>query len=494
MIKGKGLWLTLLCLLLLAASASAGIASLDALQNHVEVGGAYELSVSAQVKAWPDITGASLEAAQTWLNGKRLNLALEQEGAIHTGQAQLFSNDQAVLGFFTMEGPEGAGFQLMDANGAAATRYHSAEGLPPWQLLLGVDTFLPDWQHAQAALQAIADLALPHLLEMEKPVKTSTSIKNAGRGASQLVYAYKTAEAQALWDIVAPKALPELDKVFAALFPQYAQAASQSLRTLEMKGALTIKRILDKDGKDLGLQITGTFALDGANRKLTLFFGQSDTGAYLSFKLPATRGNDTLELQLSIPVEENELAADWRFKWVTGKDSLSTTGVIALKAKAAEAGETLSGSLTLKTRQSGSLSRNTEYTVKPALAFDGLALSGTLAFQQKEGSSLDKDLVFTLNGEPVGPLQAPPALAIIEASALTPAQLLLEQARVQGAFLPQLTGFLSGLPQDQMRLILHDLGRVRRTNGDILLPPLDIAPAFTVTETTNPPQTKEDTP
>lgn len=491
----KGLLAILLCLMMLTASASAGIPALDALESHLEAGQVYGLSVGVQLKAWPDLTDRTLQAVQDWLSNRKLQLSLEHRDEVRSSQARLTYDGQEMLGLFMQTGADNADFIVSDTSNAPLTRYTGTLAQPPWQVLLGVDAALPDWGKAQAALQAIAEAALPHLLEAEKPVKTSTSIKNAGRGASQLVYTYKMADAQALWQAMAGDVLPHLDNLFGALLMEHAQAATTSLRTLEMKGALTIKRILDKDDRDLGLQITGTMALDGVNRKLTLFGGQSDTGAYLSLKLPATRGNDTLELQLSLPEKEGELAADWRLKWVSGKDSLNTTGVIALKSKPADLGETLNGSITLKVRRRGSVSDDTEYALKPVLTFSGLNLDGSLTLQITEGTRLSKDLLFTLTGTPEEALVAPTAQAVTNVSALTPAQLALESARVQGVLVPQLTAWLSELPYEDLRLILHDLGRERRADSDAPLPPpLNDFPAFTVTDATNPPPTKEDTP
>ncbi|MEJ1731452.1 hypothetical protein SMA90_34520, partial [Escherichia coli] len=83
--------------------------------------------------------------------------------------------------------------------------------------------------------------------------------------------------------------------------------------------ALTLKRVLDQAGEDLGLQLTGNISLLGRRHRLTLFGGWSATGGYLSLKLPAARGNDTFELQLSLARQENRLKADWRFREVAGK-------------------------------------------------------------------------------------------------------------------------------------------------------------------------------
>lgn len=456
----RALMALVLALSLLCAPALAGFSpGLDALGSRL-AGGAYQLSLSATLDTWPDLDPRSLSALQGWLEKARLDLVIQQEDAF--SQAALWQEDQQLLTLQT-RGLDDQAWLALATPWMPPVSYVGPVDSPPGHTLLGLGPWLMDPHQAAQAAQALAREALPGLLPYEKPVKTALSIKNAGRGASQLVYALKAEEAQAYWATHAPRLLPRLEALLQALLPARAAWIGEALSTLSPDGALTLKRVLDQAGEDLGLQLTGNISLLGRRHRLTLFGGWSATGGYLSLKLPAARGNDTFELQLSLARQDNRLKADWRFREVAGKDRHSASGTLDLKSVAQEGGERLHGSLTAHSQRTlaGTRSKR-DFTLKPELYLKEGALSGTLDISQQVDGRLARALTLSLQGQPHGPLTPLEAMSEIALHQAEESLVALERARVQTALLPALKGFLLALPDEVRYLVLHDIGRERR--------------------------------
>ena len=484
-----------LSLMLLCSGALAALSpGFAEISRFFTQGGSYTLNVSAQLNAWPDLTEQTLSALQIFLEDKQLLLQVQQEDETRHSLARLTDGALDLFALSAREDRFSAAMTLQVPDSLAATRYLGSPDLPPWQTLLGLDPNLPDPHTARSALAGIVQGALPFLLPEEKPVKTSVTIKNVGRGASQLVYALKTEQAAAFWEQASPGLLPAFDSLFNALLMGKAPAASAGLRTLKPLGALTVKRFLDKEGLDLGLQVTGTLELNGKARQLTLFGGQSADGLYLSFKLPAKRGSDTLEAQLSLAYALGSVQGDWRLKTVNGKDRLDASGAISLNSAVEDGAERLFGSLSAKIRQSGAVTQSFDYTLKPDLLYTGNALEGTLQFQERKGKAIRKDITFTLEGAMEEALQPLTALAEVDLLSASERQTALAVAQVRNALVPSFSRFLQSLSLDTRLLVLHDLGRERRTQGESVSPLNEIISQFTVIDDTGPLSTKEDTP
>ena len=485
----------IIALMLLCSGALAALSpGLAEISRHFEQGGLYTLKLSAQLNAWPDLAEQTLSVLKAISKDKQLLLQVKREDETRHSLGRLMDGALELFTLYAWEDGTGAAMTLHVPDSLAATRYLGSPELPPWQALLGVELNLPDPVEARSALAGIAQSALPLLLPEEKPVKTAVTIKNAGRGASQLVYALKTEQAVAFWEQASPDLLPAFDRLFKALLMGKAPAASASLRTLKPTGTLTVKRFLNKDGQDLGLQITGALELDGKARQLTLFGGQSADGLYLSFKLPAKRGNDTLEAQLSLAYASGSIKGDWRLKTVNGKDRLDASGAISLKSTAEDAAERLTGSLSAKIRRSGAVTQSFDYMLKPDLFLSGTALEGTLQFQEHKAKTIRKDIIFTMNGAMDDVFQPPAALAEVDLLSADGQQTSFAAAQVRNALVPSFNRFLQDLSPDTRLLVLHDLGRERRTRGESVSPPNEVVSQFTVTDDTDPYSTKEDTP
>lgn len=476
--------------LLFVIPAYAGTLSfspgLDTWGTAHEQGTSMNLKAQADLYAWPDLSPETLAAIKAWLAGRQLSLSVQGKDSL----AQLMAGDKALLSLMT--GQEGqTAFLALDAHkGQPAARYVSGLDKPPWQALLGQDAWLPDLGAFDDAIRKLAQAALPHLAAFEKPVKTATSIKNVGSGKSQLVYTLKKEEAQAFWQAASGDLLPFMDAAIAAVSKKQARELSGSLRTMQPTGTLIIKRILDAEAQDIGLQITGTMEVDGKTRKLTLFGGVADKGLYISFKLPATRGNDTLSAQISFAWDKGNLTGDWRTALVLGKHRRNTTGSIALKSIMAEDGERVSGKLSLTDRVSGEEKRTAEYVFTPDIRFTDSSLEGSLLFQEMAGKNVRRDIKLMLTGSLGAPMTKLAPLTEMDLRTATPEQIEAAAQKVKTALMPLITDDLLQLPLEIRKLILHDLGRDARTEGESVPVVTPDNNPFTVIDES----TKEETP
>lgn len=488
---GRRLVMLALCALLVFGTARAALSpALETLLSGYENSRAYRLSVSARMDAWPDLTEQSLAALQSWLAGQRLEVVLRREGSHRRAIARWMEDGHTVFTLATDQGPQEASLTLEVPSSLPATRCLGSPALPPWQVLFGGVPQLPDPAAAGQAWSDLCQAALPHLLPMEKPVKTAISIRNAGRGASQLVYAFNKEQAQAFWQAAGPDLLPAMDRLLLALAPSRAAALSDSLRTLEIRGALNVKRILDKQGENLGLQVTAILGLDGATRKLTLFGGRSDSGVYLGLKLPATRGSDTIEAQLSLATKPGNTKGDWKYKTVSGKDRVDASGKVALTSSAQAEGERLGGSLSARIRRDGI---TTDYEVAPDLLLTQDALTGSLRLREFAGKAVRREVSLALEMSPADSAAMPVPLAEIDLLSLDDDARSQAAERVSAALVPAMRRWLATLPGDTRRLVLHDLGRDRRARAEGAVPPVN-AEDFTVTDETAPSTSEEDIP
>ena len=466
---------------------------LEALRQAYKEGQAYRVSLQAELGAWPDLAEQSFAHIKALAGDLRLTVWLEdkQQDSRLTGALQ--KGGRPWLDFAVQDGGQQASLTLAALDSLPSTRYISSGQAPPWQTLLGDMPRLPEVPDAVEALEKLAQSALPDLLPYEKPVKAAVTIKHAGRGASQLVYDLKAPEAQAVWDTRKADWQPLLKAALERLLPlQQAEEISGSLNSLAFTRSLSIKRFLDQDGQDLGLQVTGAVETDGTARKLTLFTGQSRQGFYLSLKLPAVRGNDTLEAQIALKTQPGQWTGDWRVTQRTGKDVWTITGTLALAGEQRDGGETLSGEITLRVRRTGSQKSTADYRLTPDMEFTAGGLTGTLDFRELTGKAARRHVTLHLKVQAEDLKAPPPALAQVDLDTASPLQIKQEQERVQAALLPGLSEWVLSLPKEDRRLLLHDLGRDERTRGDsVPALPYHLIDSFIVTEETT---TQEETP
>lgn len=488
----------ILSALLCAVSAQATFSpGLTELAGQFHAGEPLRVGLTAEISAWPDISDKTLDAYQAWLQDASLSLFLKKGKGGDSGAARLSHQNQTIFSLFTGTDAAQTDMRLMILGGAV-TRYLGTQDNPPWQVLLGAGEPLPDLMESYKALRNLAALCFAHLKPYEKTLDKSISIKNAGRGASQLVYTLKKDDANALWAQASPELLPVFERMFSALPREMAGRAQQALLALSFTSGFEVKRFLTKEGADMGLQITGAMMINGVTRRMTLYGGISNKGLYLSFKLPATRGQDTLEAQLSLVFDEGVIRGDWRYRQTAGREKLDASGKVNLKNARDDGNENITGKLTAKIRQSGATERSLNYELTPSFRITDRGAEGTLALLVTEGKRLVQDVSLGFDLTSADMPSLPEALAEVDLSGADKGQFEYAKNQLRASLLAPLQEFLFSFPMDTRLLILHDWGRVQRTGGTGVDPldPLTSSGdnSFTVSDITDLEITKEENP
>ncbi len=139
-----------------------------------------------------------------------------------------------------------------------------------------------------------------------------TSIKQVGRASSRLVYTLTAEEAAAWWQGTLPALQPLWAEGAKRLPPAWQLGGAAAMASLGFTGKLTIRRLLDEAGMDLGFQATGRGGHPGPGlpvRPDRRAEGGHLPRLYLSVKLLAQKGRDKLEGLISLAYAPKARAA-----------------------------------------------------------------------------------------------------------------------------------------------------------------------------------------
>jgi len=455
----------------LTNSALAGFSpGLDQLGSAYDQGQAITLDIRAALESWNALSPDSLAAVQDALKGTVLQLQAQEKDEQGVSSVSLTLDSKTL--FQVNESwnaqqrlmellPQGLRY-LSDPAQVPLDLLMDAEGGVPWENLLRAET----WQALQGVLPQVYALLEP----FQQTVKVSTSIKNVGTARTRLEYALTQEEWAAQW--------PQIAQLFSgALTPWLGETLSQALMAVRFEDEGTFKRFADDVGMDMGWQFTGKLSLgEEDTRRVTLFVGfEANKGMYISLKLPAVKGRNDLTFNFSARQSSGDgkrsLQADCVFTSRKDEDKLSAKGLIKLESADSPEGERIRGSIRLDSLLTPGQTQRQRLTLNPELLYKDGRLSGTLAVSQEQGSAanLALDLSLLLNA---GKMIMPPAEAgAKDLRGMAQSALQAEQGSFLQALLEPLKGFLLQLPQKQRAQLLHDMGRIQRTQGDSV-PPL----------------------
>lgn len=449
--------LVLAMLLMTSAARAAFSPGLEQLQAQWEAGQPLQIDLRAQALQARDIVPLSQEVLADWLPKAvlRLTLAQDQEAL------SLTMDGQPLLNWGLWRQGEEQVVALQDM------AWRTGTGTDPMQQLLDLPPVqVPDLEALSAAVQPL----WAQLAPLEKRVKQSTVLKNAGTARETLVYELAPEQALALWRQAA--AVRE-DA------PSWLRGALPEALTFD-KG-LTVKRYLDGEGLPLGFSVTGAVGLpDGSSRKVDLLAAQAaGKGFHLTLRAPAARGNDTLVLQLSLQEQEgktaNNLTGDLRWQHRSGEKNTTAQGTLKLRSRVTESGEDLSGRLRLTWREKGQSEERVE--LEPELTYADGRLQGTVQLTRGRSSQVLLELPLTVSAGPVTGLQtAPEGGPMPEGQALEAARQQVLEALMR-PWMP----LLDGLSEGQRTALLHDIGRLERTRGESVAPLGEAQPLFDYT-------------
>lgn len=459
----------LLMLLLLVSGARAEFApAATALATHWRAGGAVLATVTMDIAEWKAVSEHTLGAVNSWLSAARMDLWLAP-GASHTALTlddQLFVSLRADTLADGREAltlmPDSLG--LIAGSGSAWSQLlGSSKEAAPWHR----QTDWPlAWEQLSLRLPGVYQLLIAH----EKTVRQGISIKNVGKGKEKKEYALTADEWNAAWPAMVKALEPAILEGNA--FPALARdALLAALKGLRFEKAGVLKRFIDADGADIGMQFTGTVSLAGEDvRKVTLYGGYNgQTGLYLSLKLPAVKGRNNLTLLLSSQWKSGKDANTFRLSYSLKRvvDSAVTAEEADINLKHQSASGRITGRAVISATPTGKAADRTALTLKPDLTAQGDALRGTAEVMVKQGRKQAFRGTISLSLQPgVLPVPASPNTTL-DLERLDAASLDAARNTLADAMAKHLKTLLMRLDRAERLKVLHDIGRDARTEGPV---------------------------
>lgn len=434
------------------------------LTSAYEKGQALRLDLTGELRQWNALSGGSLSALSGWLRDTRLRLLFSKSA----DWVELIRGSETLL---SLSAGERNGKKLLavdqggpvfETAGAADPLSVLAQGEAPdfsWLLKLPDPALLRDLPPDAAAL----------LVPFEKEVKRNASVRNVGASPRRLEYTLDAESWQAVW----PKLRQSLTESLIGL-PLDVEGILPGLR---FEKPVTIKRLLDRQGGPLGWQMGTTVLLpSGVSRKVSLSCGYGEgKGLHLSLKAPARRGSDELTLALSMAFDSASLNLDLALTSRLDGARRRVKGSAALSLAQGEDAERLSGKAWLEVKEGKEPARR--LSLAPDLVYRQGRLEGSVSLLSEKGGKPGLDL--TLRGG----LEKAEAPNLPETTGAYDPDADPEAARavLAAALLPKVQGVLMSFPKDVRLLLLHDMGRTARTEGDAV-PAGERAPEYVVAE------------
>ncbi len=242
------------------------------------------------------------------------------------------------------------------------------------------------------ALEAVFSEALPALYEACLPVEEppepeerSVSIRNLGRSPRRTTLTVMPEQFAG-----AETALASLRECVARLSVHLPHAAELNawMSELNAASALTLKRLEGEDGQALAWQLTGSIASGGKDvRKLTLYGGVKGNDAYVSLKLPARSGKNSLTLTVELKDKAGAKKNTWTgtvtYKRSMNGEACTCKDTLKLENEH-DGGERITGTLKREYTAGGI---KTVWTLTPSLRDDGGGLTGTLTLKKKHAQT-----------------------------------------------------------------------------------------------------------
>ncbi len=340
------------------------------------------IALSAQCGALPLISPDALEHLNAWLEGS--SLLLESRIRDETVTEEHVKGDfdgESFLDCWIRE-EQGQTLAVFDRERG----YLTDPGLNALRAAAGLDTFfLPDSRRAEILFRQILPMLYEHLEYNGAAVTFETGtvrLSPAENSPYQSRYVLERDQINLLWHdlrLLLQNGLRNLLNVPEAL----CREADGLLAGCEFSSGMTLLRLFDRQGLDMGVRISGRVRPgDGSTRKVDLTAAYTEgKGVLLDLNLPASSGRYSDRWILKITRAERLLTADGS---VSRKDP---SGSVSLKLKGQfqndlDTQEHLTGEATLDGKVYGvekNASLSADLVLKPGYGDGILSLSGSTA-------------------------------------------------------------------------------------------------------------------
>ena len=449
-----------------------------------------QIEMRAELTQCAALSEGTLAIVQGWLNALSARLAARGSELSTT----LLQNDEALLSVAVKVQDEYALTVFSPSGGAYLTTPEQGDAL---SLLAGGGAEAPNVSGWPAAYPALAEKLYPLLAEAVTPKasKTATSVKNALASAACENYVLTGEEMNRVWPDIRALLLPLLREGLSPSSAVYAQVR-ETLEAVTFSGECRFKRMLDKEGQDMGMQFTGRADVNGDTRKVTLFGGYTPgRGGYASLSLPAVKGKDNLKVYLTGRETDKSgvrtLTLEGGYTRTAAGETTAYTLDASLKNKIAD-GENLSGKITVTIQRPGQ--KKTTLTVTPALSGGAQGIGGTAALQWKTGTRVRAKATLHIALSPLEAWTLPTASAAKDLRGMTDEQARRVLAAEEAPLSDALLRLLSTLSEEQRAHLTHDLRTNEWMNGASVPPRTDDTASGTATSPESPWIVEEDVP
>ena len=458
--RGRMRFFTLLIATVLCFSCTGALAEFSPRYGQLSAGDNAALEISGKLESLSPLGKESLEIVNGWLEG----LVFRASAGKNAGMEITKDGESLISAFVERQ----AGYTLTAFQPSGSVYLTDPAKPDALRLITGKDVSLPDL----SVLPSMYAEAVPGLyaaLEKyvtPKNVKEATSVKNASSSASYVNYLFPDGKLNEAWPDVLEAILPCLKEALKEQPSLYAEM-EKVLSALEFSGECRFKRLLDKEGNDMGLQFTGKAAKDEDKRKVTLFGGWTpDKGGYFSMNLTGIGSKNSLKATWGVKMTAKKntatLAVDGTLDRVLNGKTTAYTLSASLKNVLSEESEHWTGKITYTATENR---EKTIWTLTPDLTFDENGLAGDADVQRKTDAkvTLKAKVHVSLTGAPAE--ERPAAQSAKDLRGLTE-----EKARVTVlSELAPLTGALASLtadlPEKAKTLLLHELRTDEWMNG-----------------------------
>ena len=461
-------WRAFLCAALICCFAGSAKADFSPRYTALTQGRGAMLTVSGRLDVLVPLSQQSLDIVNEWLAGLQARLYVQSDPLSGQGAEVLFNNQLLLSAWISAS----EGGQLTAFYPSGNGYLTSLDAVDALTLLAGGDRVAD--VPTPAALQAVFSLAAPRLYPLlgqfvsPRTVKESTSVKNALSSPAYELYQFKEAQFNEIWPLLLDDALLPAMQTALAPWPLWAQRAETLLRGAVFYGDCRVKRLLDKNSEDMGLQFTGQVESGASGkRKVTLSGGFTPgRGGTVSLSLPAVSGKNTLKFSMGGRLTSKDgintltLEASWSRSRNGESSSAALDGTVRNAVKNGD--ETWSGRITLSTAQG----KNTEtWTFTPEITSGEEALAGTVAVQRKTGSAVTLKATVQMCLSPSRDEAGPEPTEILDLRGMDESA---ARARVLAESLPLsrvLVRLMAQLPDQERWLLAHDLRTDAWMNG-----------------------------
>ena len=456
--------LAFLCIFALMLSSVQALAEFSPKYEELKQRPGMTITLSGKCDALTGLSASSLKQVNAWLNKMRW-IVTGQSGGGATAARLNYGGEDVISVSSYAEGDD-----TVTVFAPSGSAYQTAAGQPDAiQLLAGRPVHLYDPLELPGFYQAVAKALYPALDEKikAKTYKTATSVRNAAASASYQDYVFKADELNAAWPEILSAVLPAMREALKDQTGVYGEI-EKILKDVAFASECRFKRMLDKEGGDMGLQFTGSVTVGKETRKVTLFGGYTkDRGGYVSFSAPQVKGKNNIKFTMDGKVTATQKGVHTlsiETNYTCTLNGTTATSAMSAKLKNTVAGgqETWSGKITYNKTEN---KVKTVWTLTPEMAFTDEGLNGKIAVQRKTAGKAD--LKATVN---VTVTEAADTSVEPEENAKDLRDMTEEKARaaVQAEWIPMVgvvAELMDQLPDAERDLLTHELRTEEWLNG-----------------------------